>query len=136
MSSVHDINQVSVDLSVCRVCRARLDKEHRYFRDLAAMSPQRLCISSFQDWTGAALNRSIQGLTDHVGIINMSTEYVLEQLKATLQLSQLVVAVWSDDATLDCANAYNVLLHQRDQTLQGVCSLGSQGEPLATAPPE
>ena len=96
---------------------------------------RQLCIS-FQDWTGTALNRSIQGLIDHVGIGNVSTEHLLEQLKATLQLSQSVATAWSDGATLDCAVAYNILLHQRDQVLWGVSSLGSQDEweRLRTAP--
>ena len=67
---------------------ARLGTE-KYFHDLAAMIRRRLCIS-FQDWTGAALNRSIQGLIDHMGIGSVSTEQLLEQLKATLQLSQSV----------------------------------------------
>jgi len=92
------------------------------------MTRRRLCISSFQDWTGAALNRSILGLIDHVGIGNVSTEQLLEHLKATLQLSQSVATVWSDGATLDCAITYNILLHQRDQALQGVSPLVSQEE--------
>ena len=74
---------------------------------------RQLCISSFQDWTGSALNRSTPGLIDHVGIGNVSTEHLLEQLKATLQLSLSVATAWSDGATLD----YNILLHQRDQAL-------------------
>ncbi|KAK2191068.1 hypothetical protein NP493_60g03005 [Ridgeia piscesae] len=48
---------------------------------------------------------------------NVSKEHLLEQLKATLQLSQSVATAWSDDATLDCAIAYNILLHQQDQVL-------------------
>ena len=55
---------------------------------------------------------------------------------ATLQLSQSVATAWSDGTTLDCAIAYNILLHQRDQALWGVSSLGSQDERerLRTAP--
>ena len=69
---------------------------------------------------GAALNRSIQGLIDHVDIGSVSTEQLLEQLKATLQLSQSVATAWYDGTTLDCAIAYYILLHQRDQALRGV----------------
>ena len=72
--------------------RKKIGMEQKYFHDLAAMTRQRLCIS-FQDWTGAALNRSIQGLIDHVDIGSVSTEQLLEQLKATLQLSQSVATV-------------------------------------------
>ena len=97
--------------------------EQTYFRDLAAMTRRRLCISSFQDWTGAALNRSIQGLIDHVDIGSVSIEQLLEQLKATLQLSQSVATAWYDGTTLDCAIAYNILLHQQDQALRGVSPL-------------
>ena len=107
---------------------ARLGTEQRYFRDPTAMSCRRLCISSFQDWTVAALNRSLQGLIDHVSIGNVSIEHLLEQLKATLQLSHSVATAWSDGATLDCAIAYNILLHQRDQALRGVSPLVSQDE--------
>ena len=92
------------------------------------MTRRRLCISSFQDWTRAALNRSIQGLIGNVGIESVSTERLLQQLKATLQLSQSVATAWSDGATLHCAIAYNILLHQRDQALQGVSPLVSQEE--------
>ena len=95
----------------------------KYFRDLAAMTRRRLCISSFQDWTGAALNRSIQGLIDHVDIGSVSTEQLLEHLKATLQLSQAVATAWYDCATLNCAIAYNILLHQQDQAVRGVSPL-------------
>ena len=102
----------------------RLGTEHKYFPDLAAMTRRRLCISSFQDWTGAALNRSIQGLIDHVDIGSISTEQLLEQLKATLQLSQSVATAWYDGATLDCAIAYNIL---------GVVPL-EEREHLRTAP--
>ena len=87
------------------------------------MTRRQLCISSFQDWTGAALNRSIQGLIDHVDIGSVSTEQLLEQLKATLQLFQSVATAWYDGATLDCAIAYNILLHQQDQALRGVSPL-------------
>ena len=92
---------------------ARLGTEQKYFRDLASMTRRRLCISSFQDWSGAALSRSIQGLIDHVDIGSVSTEQLLEQFKATLQLSQSVATAWYDGATLDCAIAYNILLHKR-----------------------
>ena len=81
-----------------------------------------LCIS-FQDWTGAALNRSVQGLIDHLDIGSVSTEQLWEQLKATLQLSQSVATAWYDGATLDCAIAYNILLHQQEKALRGVSSL-------------
>ena len=87
------------------------------------MTRRWLCISSFQDWTGAALKRSIQGLVEHVGIGSVSTE----QLKATLQLSHSVATGWSDGATLDCAFAYNILLHQRDQALRGVSPCVNRG---------
>jgi len=105
----------------------RLGTEQKYFRDLTYMTRRRLC-TSFQDWTGAALNQSIQGLIDHVGIGNVFTEQLLEQLKTTLQLSQSVATAWSDGATLDCTIAYNILLHQRDQALRGVSRLVSQEE--------
>ena len=50
---------------------------------------------------------------------SVSTEQLLEQFKATLQLSQSVATAWYDGATLDCAIAYNnVLLHQRDQATE------------------
>ena len=100
------------------------------------MTRRRLCISSFQDWTGAALNWSLQGLIDHVDIGSVSTEQLLEQLKATLQLSQSVATAWCDGATLDCAIAYNILLHQQDQALQGVFPLVplEERERLRTAP--
>ena len=39
-----------------------------------------------------------------------------------------MATAWSDGATSDCAIAYNILLHQRDQALWGVSSLGSQDE--------
>ena len=58
----------------------------------------------------------------------MSTEHLLELLKATLQLSQSVATAWSDNTILDCAIAYNILLHQRDQALRGVYPLVSQDE--------
>ena len=97
---------------------------------------RQLCISSFQDWTRTALNWSIQGLIDHVGIGNVSTEHLLEQLKATLHLSQSVATAWSDGATLDCTIAYKIMLCQWDQALWGVSSLVSQDEWefLRTAP--
>ena len=100
------------------------------------MTRRRLCISSFQDWTGAALNRSIQGLIDHVDIGSVSTEQLLEQLKATLQLSQSVATAWYDGTTLDCAIAYYILLHQRDQVLRGVSPVVplEEREHLRTAP--
>ena len=115
---------------------ARLGTEQKYFHDLAAMTRRRLCISSFQDWMGAALNQSIQGLIDHEGIGSVSREQLLEQFKATLQLSQLVATSWSDGATLDCAIAYNIVLHQRYQALRGVSPLVSleEWELLRTAP--
>ena len=59
----------------------RLGTEQKYFHDLAAMTRRRLCISSFQDWMGAALNRAIQGLIDHVGIGSVSREQLLERLR-------------------------------------------------------
>ena len=99
------------------------------------MTRRWLCIS-FQDWTGAALNRSIQGLIDHMYIGSISTEQLLEQPKATLQLSQSVATAWYDGATLDCAIAYNILLHQRDQALGRVSPLVplEEREHLRTAP--
>ena len=72
---------------------------------------------------GAALNRAIQGLIDLVDIGSVSTEQLLEQLKATLQLSQSVATAWYDGVTLDCAITYNILLHQQDQALRGVSPL-------------
>ena len=87
------------------------------------MTRRQLCISSFQDWTAAALNQFIQGLIDHVDIGSVFTEQLLEQLKATLQLSQSGATAWYDGATVDCAIAYNFLLHQRDQALRGVSPL-------------
>ena len=95
---------------------ARLGMEQRYFRDFAAKTRRRLCISSFQDWTGAALNWSIQGPTDHVGIGNVSTENLLEQLKATLQLSQSVATAWSDLPT-KLQLWHKVASRQRDNAL-------------------
>ena len=50
-------------------------------------------------------SRSIHGLIDHVDIGSVSTEQLLEQLKATLQLSQSVATAWYDGATFDCATA-------------------------------
>ena len=110
--------------------------EQKYLCDFATMTRRRLCIYSFQDWTGAALNRSKLGLIDHVGIESVSTENMLEQLKALLQLCQSVVTAWSDGATMDCAIAYNILLHQRDQALRGVSHHVTQEERerLRTAP--
>ena len=83
------------------------------------MTRRPLCIS-FHDWMGAALNRTIQGLIDHLDIGSVSTEQLLEHFKATLQLSQSVATAWYDGATLGCAIAYNILLHQRDQALRCV----------------
>ena len=91
---------------------ARLGTKQKYFRNIAAMTRRRLCISSFQDWTGAAFNRSIQGLINNVDTGSVSIEQLLEQLKATLQLSQSVATAWHDGATLDCTIPYNILLHQ------------------------
>ena len=54
------------EISRSQVGGAWLGTEQKYFCDLAAMTRKWLCISSFQDWTGAGLNRSIQGLIDHV----------------------------------------------------------------------
>ena len=110
--------------------------EQKYFRDLAAMTRRQLCISSFQDWMGAALNRSIRGLIGHVDIGSVSTEQLLEQFKATLPLSQSVATAWYDGATLDCAIAYNILPHQQDQALRGVSPLVplEEREHLHTAP--
>ena len=88
------VDKSFTEISRSQVGGARLGMEHKYFRDFAAMTCQRLCISSFQDWTGAAINRSIQGLIDHVDIRS-----VLEQLKATLQLPQSVATAWYDGAT-------------------------------------
>lgn len=115
----------------------RLSTEQRYFHDLAAMSRRRLCVSCFHDWTGAAPIRSIQGLIDHVGVGKIiTTESPLQQLRVTMQLSQSVATAWSDDVILDCAIAYNMVLHQRDQALRGVSTLLSQDEreSLRTAP--
>ena len=100
------------------------------------MTRQRLYISSFQEWTGAALNQFIQGLIDHVDIGSVSTEQLLEQLKATLQLSQSGATAWYEGANLDCAISYNFLLHQRDQALRGVSPLVplEEWEHLRTAP--
>ena len=105
------VDKSFTEISRSQVGGARLGTEQKYFRDLAAMTRRRLCISSFQDWMGAALNRAIQGLIDHVGIGSVSREQLLEQLKATLQLSQSGATAWYDGATLACAIAYNILLH-------------------------
>ena len=43
-------------------------------------------------------------------------------------VSQSMATAWSDSANLDCAITYNILLHQWDQALWGVSSLGSQEE--------
>ena len=112
---------------------ARLGTEHKYFRDLTAMTCRWLCISSFQDSTRAALNRAIQGLIAHVDIGSVSTEQLLEQLKATLQS---VATAWYDGVTLDSAITYNILLHQQDQALWGVSPLVplEEREHLRTAP--
>ena len=93
----------------------KLGAEQRYFRDLASMSRRRLCITSFQNCSGAALNSSI--LIDHVSVDNVPAESLLEQLRAALQLSQYVATAWSNCAALDCSMAFNILLHQRDQAL-------------------
>ena len=71
-----------------------------------------------------------------VDIGSISTEQLFEQLKATLQLSRSVASAWSDGATLHCAIAYNILLHQLDQALRGVSPLVSleELEHLCTAP--
>ena len=100
------------------------------------MTRRRLCISSFQDWTGAALNRSLQGLIDHTDIGSVSTEQLLKQLKATLQLSQSVATAWYDGATLECAINYNIPLHQQNQALRGVSHLVplEERERFRTAP--
>ena len=130
------VDKSFTEISRSHVGRARLGTEQKYFRDLAAMTRRRLCISSFQGWTGATLNRSIQGLIDHLDIGSVSTEQLLEHLKATLQLSQSVATAWYDGATLDSAIAYNILLHQRDQVLPGVSPLVplEDRERLRTAP--
>ena len=100
------------------------------------MTRRQLCISSFQDGTVAALNRSIQGLFDHVDIGSVSAEQLLEQRKATLQLSQSVATAWYDGATLDCAIAFNILQHEQDQALRGVSPLVplEEREHFRTAP--
>ncbi|KAK2138491.1 hypothetical protein NP493_7646g00001 [Ridgeia piscesae] len=48
------------EISRSQVEGTRLGSEQNYFRDLTAMTRRRLCISSFQHWSGAALNRSVQ----------------------------------------------------------------------------
>ena len=48
------------EISRSQVGGIPLGSEQNYFRDLAAMTRRRLCSSSFHDWTGAALNRSVQ----------------------------------------------------------------------------
>ena len=53
------VDEDFVEISRSQVGGTRLGTEQKYFRDLAAMTRRRLCISFFQDWTGAALNRSI-----------------------------------------------------------------------------
>ena len=73
------VDKVFTEISRSQVGGAHLGMEQKYFRDVAAMTRRRLFISSFQDWTGAALNWSIQGLIDHVGIGSVSTEQLLEQ---------------------------------------------------------
>ena len=67
---------------------------------------------------------------------SVSTEQLLEQVKVTLQLSQSVATACYDGATLDCAIAYNILLHQQDQALRGVSPLVplEELEHLRTAP--
>ena len=60
-----------------RVTQHRLSPEQRYLRDLAVTSRRRICITSFQDWSGAALNRSIQGMIDHFGAGTASAESIL-----------------------------------------------------------
>ena len=130
------VDKSFTEISPSQVGGARLGTEQKYFCNFAAMTRWWLCISSFQDWTGAALNRSIKGLIDHVDIGSVSTEQLLEQLKATLQLSQSVATAWYDGATLDCAIAYNILLHQQDRALWGVSPLVplEERERLRTAP--
>ena len=66
------VDKSFTEISRSQVGGAQLGTEQKYFRDLAAMTRRRLCISSFQDWTGAALNQSIQGLIDHVDIGSVS----------------------------------------------------------------
>ena len=80
------------------------------------------------------MNRSIQGLIDHVSMKNVPAESLLEQLRAALQLSQSVA--WSDVAALDCSMAFNILLHQWDQALWDASPFLSQDEKesLRTAP--
>ena len=67
---------------------------------------------------------------------SVSTEQLLKQLKTTLQLSQSVAMAWYDGANLDCAIAYNILLHQQDQALRRVSALMplEERERFRTAP--
>ena len=108
--------------------------EQRYFCDLASMS--RRCMSSFQDSSWAALNRSTHDLIDHVNMENVPAKSLLDQLRAALQLSQSVATAWSDGAELDCFMAFNILLHQRDQALRGASPLllKDEKESRRTAP--
>ena len=78
--------------------------EQKYFCDLATMTRRRLCISSFQDWTGAACNRSILGLIDHVDIGSVPQNNCWNSLRQHYScLSITVATAWSDGTTLDCA---------------------------------
>ena len=67
---------------------------------------------------------------------SVSTEQLLKQFKATLQLSKSRATAWYDGATLDCAIAYNILLHQQDQALRGISPLVplEERERFRTAP--
>ena len=78
--------------------------EQKYFCDLATMTRRQLCISSFQDWTGAARNRSILGLIYHVGIGSVPQNHCWNSLRQHYSyLSITVATAWSDGTTFDCA---------------------------------
>ena len=102
------------------------------------MTRRRLCISSFQDWTGAALNRSKLGLIDHVGIGSVPQNNCWNSLRQHYSCLSQLSWYYSHNCMVrwHYIGLRHHLQHQRNQALRGVSPLVSQEERerLRTAP--